>query len=292
MEVNRQEVPLYGQVDGCVLLQEAAPEDGEFYVVAEGSSLTHVTTAKRGSDERTLCFTVPGHDRVEVVSVTAYISTNNGVYPCGCTAFLQYFRDTAQDAAECLRGERDQLDPQSYREVLRRFPLLAQAADQEICGLLESREMETQLRGSSGDNVDLKHLDEKITLTLANMEYPQQWKNPDREQGEGHEHHRKEALLRLAVRLQLVHLTRFLIHQTAGQTLPSLPNEEGETPLQLAQGDGFNSTFRDLAVPSEAPVGPPPGVFCLWADSSCMLRFCPGTESVFLTLRQAPVCCP
>uniref|UniRef100_A0A087Y2A0 Rho guanine nucleotide exchange factor 28 n=1 Tax=Poecilia formosa TaxID=48698 RepID=A0A087Y2A0_POEFO len=243
---------------------EAAPEDGEFYVVAEGSSLTHVTTAKRGSDERTLCFTVPGHDRVEVVSVTAYISTNNGVYPCGCTAFLQYFRDTAQDAAECLRGERDQLDPQSYREVLRRFPLLAQAADQ--------------------------HLDEKITLTLANMEYPQQWKNPDREQGEGHEHHRKEALLRLAVRLQLVHLTRFLIHQTAGQTLPSLPNEEGETPLQLAQGDGFNSTFRDLAVTFSSVEKYT--VLNLWADSSCMLRFCPGTESVFLTLRQAPVCCP
>ncbi|XP_008401579.1 rho guanine nucleotide exchange factor 28-like [Poecilia reticulata] len=229
---------------------------------------------------------------MEVVSVTAYISTNNGVYPYGCTAFLQYFRDTAQDAAEYLRGDRDQLAPQSYREVLRRFPLLAQAADQEICGLLEFREMETQLRGSSGDNVDLKHLDEKITLALANMEYPQQWKNSDREQGEGHEHHHKEALLRLAVRLHLVHLTCFLIHQTAGQTLPSLPNEEGETPLQLAQGDRFNSTFRDLAVPSEAPVGPPPGVFCLWADSSCMLRFCPGTESVFLTLRQAPVGCP
>ncbi|XP_027881350.1 rho guanine nucleotide exchange factor 28 isoform X2 [Xiphophorus couchianus] len=288
MEVNRQEVPLYGQVDGCMLLQEAVPEDGEFYVVAEGSRLTHVATAKRGSDERTLCFTVPGHDCVEVVSVTAYISTNNGVYPYGCTAFLEYFRDTAQDAAEYLRGDWDQLDPQSHREVLRRFPLLAQAADQEICGLLEFREVETQLRGSSGDNVDLKHLDEKITLALANMEYPQQWKNPDREQREGHEHHRKEALFHLAVRLHLVHLTRFLIHQTAGETLPSLPNEEGETPLQLAQGDGFDSTFSL----SEAPVGPPPGVFCLWADSSCMLRFCPGTESVSLTLRQAPVGCP
>ncbi|XP_043951909.1 rho guanine nucleotide exchange factor 28 isoform X4 [Gambusia affinis] len=288
MEVNRQEVPLYGQVDGCMLLQEAVPEDGEFYVVAEGSRLTHVATAKRGSDERTLSFTVPGHDRVEVVSVTAYISTNNGVYPCGCTASLEYFSDTAQDAAEYLKGDWDQLDPQSHREVFRRFPLLAQAADQETCGLLEFREVETQLRGSSGDIVDLKHLDEKITLALASMEYPQQWKNADREQGAGHEHHRKEALLHLAVRLHLVHLTRFLIHQPAGQTLPSLPKEEGETPLQLAQGDGFDSSFS----PSEAPVGPPPGVFCLWADSSCMLRFCPGTESVILTLRQPPVGCP
>ncbi|XP_054908335.1 rho guanine nucleotide exchange factor 28 isoform X7 [Poeciliopsis prolifica] len=288
MEVNRQEVPLYGQVDGCMLLQEAVPEDGEFYVVAEGSRLTHVTTAKRGSDERTLCFTVPGHDRVEVVSVTAYISTNNGVYPYECTAVLEYFRNTAQDAAEYLSGDWDQLDPQSYQEVLRRFPLLVQAADQEICGQSDFREIETQLTGSSGDNVDLKNLDETITLALANMEYPQQWKNPDRELREGHEHHHREALLHLAVRLHLVHLTRFLIHQTAGQTLQSLPNEERETPLQLAQEDGFDSTFG----PSEAPVGPPLGVFCLWADSACMLRFCPGTESVFLTLRQAPVGCP
>ncbi|KAM4719475.1 rho guanine nucleotide exchange factor 28 isoform 2-T2 [Anableps anableps] len=292
MEVNTKEVPLYGQVNGCVLVEETAPEDGEFYVVAQGSRLTHVTTAKRGSDERTLCFTVPGHDCVEVVSVTAYISTNDGVYPYGCQASLKYFRDTAQDAAEYLRGNWDQLGPQSYQEVSRRFHVLAQAADEEICGLLECREQETQLRRSSGDDADLKHLDQKITLALANMDYPQQWKNTDREQGEGAEHHRKEALLQLAVRLHLVHLTHFLNHQTPGQRLLSLPNEEEETPLQLAQGNRFDSTFRDVAVPSEAAVGPPPGVFCLWVDSSCMLRFCPGTESVFLTLRQAPDSCP
>lgn len=136
---------------------------------------------------------------MEVVSVTAYISTNNGVYPYGCTAFLEYFRDTAQDAAEYLRGDWDQLDPQSHREVLRRFPLLAQAADQEICGLLEFREVENQLRGSSGDNVDLKHLDEKITLALANMEYPQQWKNPDREQREGNATVRQAGVMRASL---------------------------------------------------------------------------------------------
>ncbi|XP_012726917.2 rho guanine nucleotide exchange factor 28 isoform X1 [Fundulus heteroclitus] len=291
MEVNRKEVPLYGQVDGCVLLQETAPKDAQFYVVVQGSRLTHVTTAKRGSDERTLCFTVPGHDRVEVVSVTAYVSLNDGVYPHGCNASLEYVRDAAQDAAEYLSGAWDHSGPQSYQELGRKFPALAQAADEEFSrGLLECRERETPLRGSSGDDPDLRHLDQEITLALANMDYPQQWKNTDWEPRQGSEHRPKETLIHLAVRLHLVHLARFLIHQTGGQRLLSLPNEEGETPLQLAQRDGLHSTFRDLAVPSVAAVDPLPGVFCLWADSSCMLRFCPGTESVFLTLRQAPGC--
>lgn len=37
-----------------------APEDAEFYVVVQGSRLTHITTAKREDDGLTLCFTVPG----------------------------------------------------------------------------------------------------------------------------------------------------------------------------------------------------------------------------------------
>ncbi|KAK5613948.1 hypothetical protein CRENBAI_013601 [Crenichthys baileyi] len=190
-------VETWGQVDGCVLLQDTAPEDCQFYIVAQGSRLTHVTTAKRGSDERTFCFTVPGHDRVEVVSVTAYISTNDGVYPYGSKASLEYFRDDAQEAAEYLSGNWDQFGHQSCQEVLRRFPVLVQAADEELCGgLLACRERETQLRGSSGDG--LRHLDQKITLALANMDYPQQWKNSDWEPGEGAEHHPKETLLHLA----------------------------------------------------------------------------------------------
>ncbi|MED6290504.1 hypothetical protein CHARACLAT_013658, partial [Characodon lateralis] len=292
MEVNRREVPLYGQVDGCVLLQDTAPEDCQFYIVAQGSRLTHVTTAKRGSGERTFCFTVPGHDRVEVVSVTAYISTNDGIYPYGSKASLEYFRDDAQDAAEYLSGNWGQFGHQRCQEVLRRFPVLAQAADEEFCGgLLACRERETQLRGSSGDG--LRHLDQKITLALANMDYPQQWKNSDWEPGEGAEHHPKETLLHLAVHFHLVHLTRFLTYQTGNQRLLSVCDEEGETPPQPPQRDRCQSAFRDLAVPPEAAVDLPlPGVFCLWADSSCMLRFCPGTESVFLTLRQAAHNCP
>lgn len=47
-------------MEAIVRLQASAPEDAEFYVVVQGSRLTHVTAAKRRDDGLTLCFTVPG----------------------------------------------------------------------------------------------------------------------------------------------------------------------------------------------------------------------------------------
>ena len=47
-------------MEARVRLQANAPEDAEFYVVVQGSGLTHVTAAKRGDDGLSLCFTVPG----------------------------------------------------------------------------------------------------------------------------------------------------------------------------------------------------------------------------------------
>lgn len=61
------------------------------------------------------------------------------------------------------------------------------------------------------------------------------------------DHHPKETLLHLAVRLGLAHLARFLIHQPRGQRALTLPNLEGDTPLQLAQRDAQHAMFRVLA---------------------------------------------
>ncbi|XP_074474476.1 rho guanine nucleotide exchange factor 28 isoform X3 [Sebastes fasciatus] len=294
MEVNRIEAPLYGQVEVHVRLQANAPEDAEFYVAVQGSNLTHVTAARRGDDGLSLRFTVPGHDLVEVVSVTSYFYAEDQVEPCEGEASLEYLRDVAQEAAEYLSANRDQLGPQSYLEVLKRFSTrVAQAADEELTAAgLDSCEEDVRLRQSSGDEADLRQLDEKITQALANMDYPQQWKNTDSLPREAAELQPKETLLHLAVRLGLVHLSRFLIHQPRGQRALTLPNQEGDTPLQLAQRDGQHAMFRVLAAPPGPVVGPVPGVWCVWSDSSCMLRFCPGTDSLTLTVRQAPGSCP
>ncbi|KAA8584368.1 hypothetical protein FQN60_008153 [Etheostoma spectabile] len=289
MEVDRREVPLYGQVQANVRLQANAPEDAEFYVVLQGSSLTHVTAAKRGDDGLTLSFTVPGHSIVEVVSVTSYFYAEDQVKPCEGEASLKYLRDVAQEAAEYLSANRDQLGPESYLEVLERFSALVQEADEErFAAGLDCNEEDVQLRQSSGDEAGLRQLDEKITQAMANMDYPQQWKNTVSQPREAAELQPKETLLHLAVRLGLVRLSRFLIHQPRGQRALTLPNQEGDAPLQLAQKDGQHAMFRVLTAPPGPVDGPVPGVWCVWSDSSCMLRFCPGTDSLSLTVRQTP----
>ncbi|XP_018529451.1 rho guanine nucleotide exchange factor 28 isoform X2 [Lates calcarifer] len=293
MEVDRREAPLYGQVEANIGLQASTPEDAEFYVVVQGSRLSHVTTAKRRDDGLTLCFTVPGHDLVEVVSVTSYFYKEDQVKLCEGEAALEYLRDVAQEAAEYLSAHRDQLCPQSYQEVLKRFPMWAWAADEGLsAGGSDRDEEDVQLSKSRCDEAGLRQLDERITQAMANMDYPQQWKNTDSQSREAAEIQPKETLLHLAVRLGLVHLSRFLIHQPRGQRALTLPNQDGDTPLQLAQKDGQHAMFRVLAAPPGPVVGSAPGVCTVWSDSSCMLRFCPGTNSLTLTVRQAPGSCP
>nr|XP_046230151.1 rho guanine nucleotide exchange factor 28 isoform X2 [Scatophagus argus] len=285
MEVNRREVPLYGQVEAHVRLQANVPEDAEFYVLVQGSGLTHVTAAKRGDDGLSLSFTVPGHALVESVTVTSYFYSEDQVKPCEGEASLEYLRDVAQEAAEYLSANRDQLGPQSYLEVLKRFSMRLWTADEELSvGEVDCSEEDVRLRQSSSNEAGLRQLDEKITQAMANMDYPQQWKNTDSQPREAADLQPKETLLHLAVRLGLVHLSRFLIQQPRGQRALTLPNQEGDTPLQLAQKDGRHAMFSVLA----APPGPVPGVWCVWSDSCHMLRFCPWTDSLTLTVRQTP----
>ncbi|KAG7498232.1 rho guanine nucleotide exchange factor 28 isoform X4 [Solea senegalensis] len=297
MELNRREVPLYGQVEASVKLQASGPEDAEFYIVVQGSRLTHVTTAKRGDDGLTLRFTVPGHDLVEVASVASYCCTEGQVEPCEGEASLEYVSDVAQTAAEYLSAHRDQLGPQSYQEVLKRFPVWVQSADEELsAGWLrrdEGDDDDAQLRESRGYEADLRQLDEQITQAMANMDYPQQWKNTQSQQREAADIQLKETLLHLAVRLGLIHLSHYLIHQSRGQRAVTLPNQEGDTPLQLAQKNGRHDVFRVLTASPGPAVAPAPGVCSVWSDNFSMLRFCPGTNSLTLTVRQVPgSCCP
>ncbi|XP_029940888.1 rho guanine nucleotide exchange factor 28 isoform X2 [Salarias fasciatus] len=285
MEVNRREVPLYGQVEAHVKLQAGAPPDAEFFVVVQGSRLKHVTAAKLAADGLTLSFTVPGHDLVEVASVTPYLYLDDQVAPCEGGASLQFLRDVAQEVAEYLSAHKDQVVPESYLEVLKRFPVWAgRAAEEDLAARSDCSEQDIPL-GQDGEG--LRTLDTKITQALANMDYPPEWKNPSGQPSEDFEHRPKETLLHLAVRLGLVHLARFLIHQPAGRRTLTLPNEEGDTPLQLAQRGGQDAMIRALAAGPPGPaVRPAPGVCCVWSDTACMLRFCPVTDTSALTVQR------
>lgn len=124
---------------------------------------------------------------MEAVSVTPYFYAEDQVKPCEGEASFQYLRDVAQDTAEYLSAHRDQLGPQSYLEVLKRFSIQKQRGDEEVsAGQLDHAEQDVWLGQSSGE-AGLKQLDEKITQAMANMDYPQQWKNADRQPREGNE---------------------------------------------------------------------------------------------------------
>lgn len=56
-----------------------------------------------------------------------------------------------------------------------------------------------------------------------------------------------ETPLHIAVRLGLYHLTLFYLHQPGGQEMATLPNEEGHTPIELAQNRGHAATISAFA---------------------------------------------
>lgn len=198
-----------GQVEASVRLEASAPEDAEFYVVIRGSTLTHVTTAKRGLDGLTLRFTAPGtltpasirilsfrlistvfhldflcpstgHDLGEVAAVTSYCYMEERVQPCRGEASLEYRRDVGQEVAECSSAAREQLCPRSSQETLERFPTSTAGGELGVG--------EVDVQPSSSAEAGLRDWEEKTTYAAANLDDPRQWKNTDsRPREEGNE---------------------------------------------------------------------------------------------------------
>lgn len=126
-----------------------------------------------------------GHDLAEVVSVTPYFYAEDQVQPCeGATSF-QYLKDVAQEAAEYLSAHRDQLSPQSCQEVLKRFPIVTQGGDEGLSAGQSNHDEQDMCQAQSSAEAGLRQLDEKITQAMANMDYPQQWRNTDSQTREG-----------------------------------------------------------------------------------------------------------
>lgn len=84
-----------------------------------------------------------------------------------------------------MSAAREQLGPRSYREALKRFST-STAGEALGAGRFGCSEIDVQ-PGSSAE-AELRHLDEKITYAVANLDYPRQWKNTDgRPREEGNE---------------------------------------------------------------------------------------------------------
>ncbi|KAJ8400127.1 hypothetical protein AAFF_G00401660 [Aldrovandia affinis] len=250
MELSRREVPLYGQLKACVVLQGPEPgPEAEFYVVLEGSTLEHITAAQRDQDGCTLHFDVPGHNLLEVVSVRVYLYTEGGLVSRLDRASMEYVLDDAQEMAEFLVSHSQCLSASSYQDVLSRFGL--------------------------GDNDARRKMDENVTKAMANLGYLSE-RNVLGSQPEK-ELQPRETVLHLAVRLGLPRLSQLLLCHPAAVAAAGLPNEEGDTPLQLARRSGTRALLELLTDPPDLQVTPPTGVSQVWADGSRTLRFCHDT---------------
>ncbi|KAJ8380376.1 hypothetical protein SKAU_G00011540 [Synaphobranchus kaupii] len=262
MELSRREVPLYGQVKVYAVLQtsDPVPEDAEVYIVLEGSTLDHITAAQRSSKGCMLGFVVPGHNLLETVSVTAYLYTVEGPISCQLKTILKYVQDDAQELSEFLVTHCHCLTASGSQDILSRFSLEDEAARRKM--------------------------DESVTRAMANLDYPYTWNILGSQPGVVLRP--RESLLHLAVRLGFLCLTELLLCQPGGLMAVAMANEEGDTPLQLAQRSGHGALLELLTNPPNPLVTPLAGVSQMWADSSRLLRFCHESEALSLTVRRAP----
>ncbi|XP_051279663.1 rho guanine nucleotide exchange factor 28 isoform X5 [Dicentrarchus labrax] len=257
MELSRRKVPLYGQAKVFALLEglDTVPEDTEIYVVLEGSTLVHVT---RAQSDVMLCFIVPGHNLAEVVSVQAYLCSETTPLTWVGGASLEYVQDDAQDLAEHLVIHGHCLTSTDHKDLSSLFNL--------------------------GQGSSRWAMDRRVALAMANLDIPQNWNVLGSHSGD--EHSLRESPLHLAVRWGLYRLAELLLCQPGGLMAVSLPNEEGVTPLQLAQATGNTELLELLTHPPNPLATPPAGLSQVWADQSRLLRFCHDTGNLTLTVRQ------
>ncbi|XP_035382519.1 rho guanine nucleotide exchange factor 28 isoform X3 [Electrophorus electricus] len=331
MELSRQEVPLYGQVEVCVVLNVSLSdqEQVEYYVLLEGSSLHHVTRAQKKEAGDLLCFTVPGHNVPERVLLWVYCWDQGST--CGQMTtllssealLLEYKLDDIQEVADLLLSTPDLLTSSKCQEIKKKYCLDGSlqceetssdvqygpsgfAEPEETSGsdqrLHESKEQAGAGRennpSSRGNSVCCKHglecrcakelpidADVKITQALANIQSHLHW-NSQKTQ-ETQDLHCKDTPLHTAVRLGLFHLALFYLQQSGGQKMAALPNREGYTPVELAQIRGDAETISALTNPSAFKEWTSVWMSDVWDDCCHLLRFCPATNSLVLTVKHS-----
>ncbi|XP_017267695.1 rho guanine nucleotide exchange factor 28 isoform X3 [Kryptolebias marmoratus] len=257
MELSRRKVPLYGEAKVFALLEglDSVPEDAEVYVVLEGSTLVHVT---RAQNDVMLCFIVPGHNLAEEVSVQAYLCSETTPLTWVGGTLLEYVHDDAQDLAEY---------------IIIHGHCLSSTDHQQLSSLF-----------SPGQESSRWAVDHKVALAMANLDIPPKWNVLGSHSGD--EHSPRESPLHLAVRWGLYRLAELLLCQPGGLMAINLPNEDGVTPLQLAEAAGNSELLELLTHPPNPLATPPAGLSQVWADRSRLLRFCHDTGNLTLTVRQ------
>ncbi|CAG07824.1 unnamed protein product [Tetraodon nigroviridis] len=199
-----------------------------------------------------------GHNLAEVVLVHAYLCSEQASLIWVGEASLEYVQDDAQDLAEHLVMHGHGLTAADHKELSSLFSLG-----------LESHRFT---------------MDHQVALAMANLNIPPNWNVLGSHSGNEHGH--RESPLHLAVRWGLYRLAELLLCQPGGLMAVNMPNDEGVSPLQLAQTGGNTKLLELLRHPPNPLATPPAGLSQVWANQSHLLRFCHDTENLTLTVRQ------
>ncbi|XP_052557221.1 rho guanine nucleotide exchange factor 28 isoform X3 [Tympanuchus pallidicinctus] len=253
MELSCTEVPLYGQVTISAKFDKGIylPEDAEFYFVYDGSMKRHIMFAERIGDNA-LQSLVPGHGCQEAVSVSVlmYARGSSPVALGSCP--VTYRENLSCKLSRFLVSHTEYVSATSHKMLLDKFGLTVK---------------------------DLQSLDTDLTMAIAHEELPSTWSILG-SCYEGEPMH-KETLLHLAMKLGLVKLSEFLVGQPGGILALALPNEDGATPLDLAEQNGHSklvevfSNFQGSHSPDVARVE--------ISEGACM-RFVRSSAALTLTL--------
>ncbi|XP_042627644.1 rho guanine nucleotide exchange factor 28-like [Cyprinus carpio] len=208
-------------------------QEEEVFVVLEGSTLLHVLQTRVHS---MLYFIVPGHNQPEMVRVRAYIFTDDTVM-CVGVSYLTYVEDNAQELAEYLVTHSDCLSTTEHRHLIGRYVL--------------------------NDSSVRADLDQRVTLALANLHTPHNLLGQSSQ----------ESLLHVCARLGFVSVSEFLLCQPGALMTICSANQDGDTPLQLAQQTNQHALIKLFKNPPNPLSTPLAGVSQVWAGKSHLLRF-------------------
>uniref|UniRef100_W5KRJ8 Rho guanine nucleotide exchange factor 28 n=1 Tax=Astyanax mexicanus TaxID=7994 RepID=W5KRJ8_ASTMX len=324
--LNADLVP-HGQVEVCVLQQvpQCTQENAEYYVLLEGSAVHHVTTAKKKEGAHLLSFTAPGHNVPEKVSLQVYCwqSDSNQLTPLSGSEelVLEYKQDKIQEVADQLILNPDLLTSSTYQDIQRKFCLgenfrsmqnslalnvqsgTCQDLPEETTGF-DQRQDEPNEGSSSEENRDstsesseywelgpdhrcalepCSAVDVKITQAFANMRSHLEWNNQKIQDPQ--DLHNKKTPLQIAVSLGLCHLTLFYLQKSANQ-ITELSSGEEHNPVETIQSMGDTESSA-LTNPTACRESKPVWMSDVWSDDSHLLRFCPLTSSLVLTVKHS-----
>ncbi|XP_020626886.1 rho guanine nucleotide exchange factor 28-like isoform X3 [Orbicella faveolata] len=189
------------------------PDNGEFYLVFEGKSQRHVTTAQQ-INAYTLRAVVPDHDQAERVSLTVYCAQENKVGSLSSHKFL-YLLETEQIIAQLLA---DSASDSKLFECLTSLSEISSSLSKELKDTLDSRITNA-----------FEFLDLSPTWSLFGEKGMENYQNVNGQ----------ETLLHLSARLGFTQLATYLLDQPGSREALHTQDKSGKVPEDIARERGM-----------------------------------------------------